>query len=389
MYMPNNISSNLLSSASGNKQLLNNSANFKQSNNLHFAHSQNLDAKTQHTNNLLHNKKQAVQQFEALLWQQALTVLHKSNQYLTDNNSHFEAYQQMYDENLSKLLAQHNPLGLSKALKLDNTNLDSEQNNEQNLPKINELPKNYLKTTNLPKYAANHYYFSLDTNKADHKHNFIANVINHANKAAKQLGVDPTYLIAQAALETNWGRQISGNNLFGIKNHGWGGKSSINKTFEMRAGKWQVEQASFRNYHNFAQSFNDYVTFLQSNTRYQKALQVASTKASNSSEQFINELQKAGYATDPNYARKIRQIRRQVKTTLFANSNNLNNQANANNKNDLASSNNLSSNNNLVAFTKEVKVNKNNSLNHITNLIKTANLINNAGLTNKNHLTNQ
>ncbi|MDT4858717.1 flagellar rod assembly protein/muramidase FlgJ [compost metagenome] len=64
------------------------------------------------------------------------------------------------------------------------------------------------------------------------------------------------------------------------------------------------EAASFRSYNSFEQSFHDYVSFLENNDRYQQALD------SDNSEQFVRELQKAGYATDPQYARKISQIAR-------------------------------------------------------------------------------
>ncbi|MFP3527688.1 hypothetical protein SB912_34860, partial [Pantoea sp. SIMBA_072] len=55
--------------------------------------------------------------------------------------------------------------------------------------------------------------------------------------------------------------------------------------------------------------FHDLVSLLQNNSRYQDAV-----KAADKPEQFVQELQKAGYATDPNYASKISQIARQMKS---------------------------------------------------------------------------
>ena len=79
-------------------------------------------------------------------------------------------------------------------------------------------------------------------------------------------------------------------------------------TTEYKGGKAVREAASFRAYESFEHSFKDYVSFLKGNQRYQEALE----KADNNPEGFVRELQQAGYATDPQYARKISQIARQM-----------------------------------------------------------------------------
>ena len=145
---------------------------------------------------------------------------------------------------------------------------------------------------------------------------FVATMLPMAERAAERLGVDPRYLVAQAALETGWGRSIirqddgsSSHNLFGIKAHGWGGESARTVTTEFYNGRPVKEQAQFRSYGSYAQSFDDYANFLQSNGRYQEALQTADNP-----DKFMHELQQAGYATDPQYARKVNQIARQLQT---------------------------------------------------------------------------
>ena len=146
---------------------------------------------------------------------------------------------------------------------------------------------------------------------------FIATMLPMAEEAAQKIGVDARYLVAQAALETGWGKSIirqqdgsSSHNLFGIKAHGgWQGESARVLTTEYKGGEAVKEAASFRTYASFQQSFNDYVSFLQNNGRYQEAL--ASTE---NPETFVRELQEAGYATDPQYARKIAQIARKMQT---------------------------------------------------------------------------
>lgn len=142
---------------------------------------------------------------------------------------------------------------------------------------------------------------------------FIETLLPMAERAAERIGVDPRYLVAQAALETGWGKSIiregdgsSSHNLFGIKAHqSWDGDSARVLTTEYKGGKAVKEAASFRSYDSFEQSFHDYVSFLQNNDRYQEAL-----GSTDNPEQFVRELQQAGYATDPQYARKITQIAR-------------------------------------------------------------------------------
>ena len=139
-----------------------------------------------------------------------------------------------------------------------------------------------------------------------------------AEAAAKRIGIDPKYLVAQAALETGWGKSVmraedgsSSHNLFGIKATGsWQGEQARAITSEFRDGQFVKETAAFRSYDSYQDSFHDLVTLLQSNARYQGALDAADNP-----EQFARELQKAGYATDPGYAKKIISIAQQMQST--------------------------------------------------------------------------
>ncbi len=80
-------------------------------------------------------------------------------------------------------------------------------------------------------------------------------------------------------------------------------------TTEVIDGVRVKEKADFRSYGSFEQSFNDYVSFLENNGRYTQALQSTAIP-----ERFVSELQRAGYATDPEYAKKISQIARKLHT---------------------------------------------------------------------------
>jgi flagellar protein FlgJ len=144
---------------------------------------------------------------------------------------------------------------------------------------------------------------------------FVNTMLPMAKEAAARIGVDPRYLVAQAALETGWGKSVmraqdgsSSHNLFGIKaGNSWKGDSARAITSEFRNGEMVRETAQFRSYDSYKDSFHDLVTLLQTNNRYQDVV-----KSADNPEQFVRELQKAGYATDPEYASKISQIARQM-----------------------------------------------------------------------------
>ncbi|MBV4520629.1 flagellar assembly peptidoglycan hydrolase FlgJ [Pseudomonas sp. SWRI74] len=144
---------------------------------------------------------------------------------------------------------------------------------------------------------------------------FVNTMLPMAKEAAERIGVDPRYLVAQAALETGWGKSVmraqdgsSSHNLFGIKaSSSWKGDSARAITSEFRNGEMVKETAEFRSYDSYKDSFHDLVTLLQTNNRYQDVV-----KSADNPEQFVRELQKAGYATDPDYASKISQIAKQM-----------------------------------------------------------------------------
>lgn len=144
---------------------------------------------------------------------------------------------------------------------------------------------------------------------------FVATMLPMAKAAAARIGIDPKYLVAQAALETGWGKSVmraedgsSSHNLFGIKaGQSWQGGQARAITSEFRDGAMVKETAQFRSYSSYQDSFHDLVTLLQSNDRYKEVV-----KSADNPEQFVRELQKAGYATDPAYASKISQIARNM-----------------------------------------------------------------------------
>ena len=138
---------------------------------------------------------------------------------------------------------------------------------------------------------------------------FVAALWPHAEVAARELGTSPDVLVAQAALETGWGRgairDASGRpsfNMFGVKaSAGWSGPRAVVSTLEFAGGVPEPQRAPFRVYASLADSFDDYVALVKS-PRYSDALNA------DTPEDYVRGLQNAGYATDPQYAEKIMAI---------------------------------------------------------------------------------
>ncbi len=136
-----------------------------------------------------------------------------------------------------------------------------------------------------------------------------------ARDAGVALGLAPDILIAQAALETGWGRHViadpsgrSSHNLFAIKaGSDWNGASVDVQTLEYINDRPVTINARFRAYPNMEAAFADYVAFLREQPRYADAL-----KHDGSARKFVTELAQAGYATDPRYAEKILAIKDQI-----------------------------------------------------------------------------
>lgn len=120
----------------------------------------------------------------------------------------------------------------------------------------------------------------------------------------KYSGIPASVTLAQAALESGFGRHAPGNNYFGIKGKGPAG-SQLLKTWEVKNGKRVRVQAKFRKYHSPLESFLDHANVI-AHSRYLKH----AMEHTESAKSFINALQskKTKYATDPNYVTKIMKI---------------------------------------------------------------------------------
>ena len=143
--------------------------------------------------------------------------------------------------------------------------------------------------------------------QSEHVQRFLERLTTPAQAASRKTGVPAELILAQAALETGWGRHeiataTGGNshNLFGIKaGSSWNGPTTDIVTHEYINGQRTRVVDSFRVYGSFEEAFTDYARLIGNNPRY------AAVTTAGSAEQAARELQNGGYATDPAYADKL------------------------------------------------------------------------------------
>jgi len=146
---------------------------------------------------------------------------------------------------------------------------------------------------------------------------FVRRMTPHAVQASQETGV-PTHLVmGQAALESGWGRReirlpdgSTSFNLFGIKAGGnWNGKVAEVVTTEYHNGIASKQVEKFRAYSSYTEAFSDYAHLLRDNPRYAQVLQ-----SGQGSPELAHALQRAGYATDPDYADKLVKVMNRINT---------------------------------------------------------------------------
>lgn len=149
-----------------------------------------------------------------------------------------------------------------------------------------------------------------------HVEAFVSRLLPAAQRASEASGVPAQLIMAQAALESGWGKReirmedgSSSFNVFGIKaDRSWKGPVAEAATTEFVNGAPQKTRAAFRAYGSYDEAFADYAKFLSNNPRYSGVV------ATRDPAEAAHGLQRAGYATDPEYGGKLVRIMRQMNT---------------------------------------------------------------------------
>lgn len=280
--------------------------------------------------------EQVAKQFESLFLSEMLKSMRSANKVLSEgnylNSSQSEFYQDMFDSQLSLSMSKQQGLGLADALVRQLSrqipgmsengqtlagHRGSIQDYDRSLPALSpRLPAQLDQVKEVVAAAPKKPEPASDAEIAspvrfESPEEFVSHMLPIAESVAAESGLNPQVMVAQAALETGWGKHMIENsagepsfNLFGIKaDSRWQGESVNIATSEYREGVRMSERAEFRSYQDFESSFRDYAHFLQNNPRYRDVLASADNP-----DVFADKLQAAGYATDPAYGEKIRRI---------------------------------------------------------------------------------
>ncbi len=153
---------------------------------------------------------------------------------------------------------------------------------------------------------------------SDDRASFVDQVTNVARQVIGNSGIPVLGVVAQAVLETGWGQHVphdaggnSSNNLFGMKAIGWSGPSVQLPTREHEFGRWVERSETFRAYGSVAESIGDLRNLLLGNERYASVAEKVRAAAGDAAQEvaaFADALQESGYATDPQYAEKLKDI---------------------------------------------------------------------------------
>jgi flagellar protein FlgJ len=247
------------------------------------------------------------QQVDALFLQMMLKSMRDANAAAGGEDSNeMGMYQDMFDKQIALTMSQHQDLGLGSLLtrqiaaRAAAGGATAVPSDEHAAPRPAPPPTTVQPATSAP-----------PTSMTQIAGEFVDQVLPSIRTAAQALGLDPLVLLAQAALETGWGKRMArtadGNpslNLFGIKaDDTWAGARAAANTVEYSGGVATQRQATFRAYGSIEESVNDFATLLKNSPRYRHA-----AAAGPDAQAYVAGIGRSGYATDPEYATKLSDI---------------------------------------------------------------------------------
>lgn len=226
--------------------------------------------------------EQAVEKFEGLLWDQVAQAM--TSVKLGPSNLGYagHAYQHMLWRRIASRDFNNSDMALTRSTL------------EQLMPHIAQTQPRATHGINASPKAA-----STQPSAPNSPDQWVRHIWHAITSGAKALKVPARALLAQAALETGWGRNAQGNNIFGIKAHG-GGASFKAMTHEFSGGVFKPVKAAFKSYRSVTHAVDDLVNVVK---QVHPQAMGHTTVAG-----FARALQHSGYATDPRYAAKIEAV---------------------------------------------------------------------------------
>ena len=240
------------------------------------------------------------EEFESLFMNMILKSMRTANRAFSEGNyfDTFETrmYEDMLDEKMSTHLSGTHSLGIADMLvqQLRGSVTSSSYGLSMGAASLDEAE-------------------SVPTRQADflNPEDFVDRLLPKAQDTARELGIDPRHLVAQAALETGWGSHLmfdqkgrNSHNLFGIKaDSEWNGDTVSIESVEVVDGVAVQEHSQFKVYASYEDAIRDYGDKLSGNARYADVLATG-----RDIDKFGHGLQSGGYATDPEYANKLARV---------------------------------------------------------------------------------
>ena len=283
------------------------------------------DLKQSAKNNAPDALKSAAKQFEALFMNMMLKSMRQAGgQDSPFDNEQSKMYTSMLDQQLSQNMSNRG-MGLADALvrQLSNNAVSQALQADGASPGVTNKMRgidSYIDNLKLEPASATSVSAPVPAKSSipSHVREFQQKLSADADKASAETGIPAKFMLGQAALESGWGRKeikmpdgSSSHNIFGMKaNSSWKGKTVNTVTTEYVNGVAQRKVEKFKAYDSYADAFKDYAKLITKNPRYDNV--VANAKDATS---FAQGLQRAGYATDPQYANKLSKIIKQTLST--------------------------------------------------------------------------
>ncbi|MGH8598640.1 MAG: flagellar assembly peptidoglycan hydrolase FlgJ, partial [Gammaproteobacteria bacterium] len=237
---------------------------------------------------------EVAKEFEALFIQMMLKAARDAAPAESEFDSNeVKFYREMFDNQIALNMAREGRLGFAELLtrQLPAVTAQNTAPIELKLPERRVFGDSQVSFSPMPEPELEDEVVDITTWKArvtdrafaDDARDFAAKLLVHAKRAAARLGTSPEILVAQAALETGWGRHVparsngqSSNNLFGIKaDPSWMGETVRRRTLEYFDGQPVRVNAAFRSYPDYGAAFDDYADFIETSPRYRRALERA------------------------------------------------------------------------------------------------------------------
>src|ERR1700677_3234741 len=251
------------------------------------------------------------QQVEALFLQMMLKSMRDASAENGETDSNETSmYEDMFDKQVALTLSKHTDLGIARLFERQLGDKTAETAPGA-AAAHSGLPRTGPQAPGAHADGRSGGHLTSDAVTPQHAAPFVSAVLPTIRRAAASLGVSPMGLLAQAALETGWGRRMARTadgtpslNMFGIKaGEGWNGARAVADTVEFSGGIATQRRTAFRAYGSIEESVNDFANLLGNSPRYREAV-----AAGGNAQAYVHSIAKSGYATDPDYGNKLNEI---------------------------------------------------------------------------------